>query len=138
MAFGTDFFSQKFEEKSFRVMGMAISHGDGHLSWECAHPPFVHIPENPEFHGPMNRDRSTCPGCLLWHGWLPALAYPGRDSPGRVLRRMLPIISFRVLVELIVMISLGLGTSISALLTLWRAQFLLMISLPPPALRAAH
>ena len=38
--------------------------GDGHLFWE------------------MNRDRSTWPRCLLWHGWLPALAYPGRDPLG--------------------------------------------------------
>ena len=35
--------------------------GDGHLFWECIHPPFVHICENPEFHGPMNRDKSAWP-----------------------------------------------------------------------------
>ena len=55
--------------------------GDGHLFWECTHPPLVHFRENPEFHGLTNVDKSAWPGCLLWHGWLPALACPGGDSP---------------------------------------------------------
>ena len=37
--------------------------------------------ENSEFHLLMSRDKSTRPGCLLWHGWLPALAHLGRTSP---------------------------------------------------------
>ena len=55
--------------------------GDGHLFWDCTHPLFVHIRENPEFHGLLSRDKSTWPRCLVWHGWLPALASAGGDSP---------------------------------------------------------
>ena len=55
--------------------------GDGHLFWDCTHPPFVHILEIPEFHGLLNKDKSTWLRCLLWHGWSPALASPGGDSP---------------------------------------------------------
>ena len=59
-------------------------------------------------------------GCLRW----PILA----EIPlGRILSRILPIISFSVHMELKVMISSGSGTLIGALLTLWRAQFLLII-----------
>ena len=29
----------------------------------------------------VQRDKSNWPRCLLWHGWLPALAYPGGRSP---------------------------------------------------------
>ena len=47
---------------------------------EGTHPPLVHIRENPEFHRLMNVDKSAWPGCLLWHGWLPASACPGRGS----------------------------------------------------------
>ena len=50
---------------------------DGHLFWDCATPPLVHICENPEFHGLMNMDDSAWPRYLLWDGWLPALACPG-------------------------------------------------------------
>ena len=41
----------------------------------------VQIRENLEFHDLVPRDKSNWPGCLLWHGWLPALAYPGGRSP---------------------------------------------------------
>ena len=54
---------------------------DGHLFWECPHPPFVHIRESPEFRDLLLRDRSSWPRCLLWHGWLPALACAGEVSP---------------------------------------------------------
>ena len=54
---------------------------DGHLFWECPHPPFVHNRESPEFRHLLLRDRSSCPRCLLWHGWLPALACAGEVSP---------------------------------------------------------
>ena len=32
----------------------------------------------------MSRDKSTWPWCLVWHGWLLALATPGGDSPWAV------------------------------------------------------
>ena len=51
--------------------------GDGHLFWECSHPPRVQIRENPEFHHLIQRDKRTWPGCLVWHGWLPALEGSG-------------------------------------------------------------
>ena len=54
--------------------------GDGHLFWECSYLPLVQIRENLEFHDLVQRDKSNWPGCLLWHGWLPALAYPGGRS----------------------------------------------------------
>ena len=54
---------------------------DGHLFWECPHPPLVQIRESVEFRDLLLRDRSSWPGCLLWHGWLPALACTGGASP---------------------------------------------------------
>ena len=54
---------------------------DGHLFWECSYLPLVQISENPEFHALVQRDKSNWPRCLHWHGWLPALAYPGGRSP---------------------------------------------------------
>ena len=39
--------------------------------------PLVQIRENPEFHHLIQRDKRTWPGCLLWHGWLPALNCSG-------------------------------------------------------------
>ena len=57
------------------------SDNDGHLFWECPHPPFVHIRESVEFRSLLLRDRSSWPRCLLWHGWLPALACAGEASP---------------------------------------------------------
>ena len=56
---------------------------DGHLFWECPHlpPPFVHIRDSPEFHDLLLLDRSSWPRCLLWHGWLPALACSGGATP---------------------------------------------------------
>ena len=51
--------------------------GDGHLFWECPHPPLVQIRENPEFHDLIQMDKGTWPRCLLWHGWLPALDIGG-------------------------------------------------------------
>ena len=53
---------------------------DGHLFWECSYLPLVQIRENPKFHALVERDKSNWPRCLLWHGWLPALAYPGGRS----------------------------------------------------------
>ena len=61
---------------------------DGHLFWECPHLTFVHIRESPEFHDLLLLDRSTWPRCLLWHGWLPALACSGGASLG-LLRMMI-------------------------------------------------
>ena len=49
------------------------ANGDGHLFWECTHPPLVHTRENPELHRLMHVDKSARPRCLLWDGWLPAL-----------------------------------------------------------------
>ena len=46
------------------------SDGDGHLFWDCTHPPLVKILEHPEFHGLMVLDKSYWSQCLLWHGWL--------------------------------------------------------------------
>ena len=54
--------------------------GDGHLFWECPHLPSVHIRESPEFHDLLSRDKRSWPRCLLWHGWLPALACTGGAS----------------------------------------------------------
>ena len=54
---------------------------DGHLFWECPHPPFVHTRESIEFRDLLLRDRSSWPRCLLWHGWLPSLACTGGAPP---------------------------------------------------------
>ena len=54
---------------------------DGYLFWECSYSPLVQIRENPEFHDLVQRDKSNWPRCLLWHGGLLALAYPGGRSP---------------------------------------------------------
>ena len=54
---------------------------DGHLFWECPHHSFVHNRESPEFRDLLLRYRSSWPWCLLWHGWLPALACAGGVSP---------------------------------------------------------
>ena len=54
--------------------------GDGHIFWECSYLPLDQIRENPEFHDLVQRDKSNWPRCLLWHGWLPALSYPGGRS----------------------------------------------------------
>ena len=51
--------------------------GDEHLFWACPHPSFVHIRESPEFRDLLLMDRSFGHRCLLWHGWLPALASSG-------------------------------------------------------------
>ena len=56
------------------------------MFWECPHPPFVHPPfvhirESLEFRDLLLMDRSSWPGCLLRHGWLPALACSGGASP---------------------------------------------------------
>ena len=56
--------------------------GDGHLFWECPHPPLVQIRENPEFHDLIQMDKRTWPRCLLWHGWLPALDLLGNWAGG--------------------------------------------------------
>ena len=37
--------------------------------------------ESPEFHDLLLRDKNSWPRCLLWHGWLPALACTGGASP---------------------------------------------------------
>ena len=69
------------KEKSFLVVFVGGPDNDGHLFWECPHPPFVHIRESVEFRDLLLRDRSSWPRCLLWHGWLPALACTGGASP---------------------------------------------------------
>ena len=68
--------------------------GDGHLFWECTHPPLVQIRENPKFHDLIQRDKSIWPRCLLWHGWLPALSALGAPlswavGPGHVASSLL-------------------------------------------------
>ena len=55
--------------------------GDGHLFWDCPYPPFVHIRESLEFRSLLLRDKGSWPRCLLWHGWLSALACAGEASP---------------------------------------------------------
>ena len=77
---GTDFFSNEFEEKVFLVssvenlLGMAIFSGSALTSlWS----EFVNILSVTIL---VQRDKSNWPRCLLWHGWLPALAYPGSRS----------------------------------------------------------
>ena len=56
------------------------AYGDGHLFWECSHPPLVQIRENLEFHDLIQMDKRTWPWCLLWHGWLPALDVGGASA----------------------------------------------------------
>ena len=48
--------------------------GDGHLFWDCSFPPLVVIRDSPEFHDIVSLGRAFWPGCVLWHGWLPALS----------------------------------------------------------------
>ena len=56
-------------------MGMVIFSGSAlTLLWSR----FV---KKPEVHDLVQRDKSIWPRCLLWHGWLPALAYPGGRFP---------------------------------------------------------
>ena len=43
--------------------------------------PFVHVRESPKFHDLLLMDKSTWPGCLLCHGWLPAVTCSGVASP---------------------------------------------------------
>ena len=54
---------------------------DGHLFWDCTFHPFVEHRNNPEFLPLMNRDRTSWPRCLLWHGWLPGLTSRTSGSP---------------------------------------------------------
>ena len=68
-------------EKLFRAAFAARVMGMGIFFWDCTHPPFAHIRENPEFHALLDRDKSSWHRCLNWHGWLPALASPGGESP---------------------------------------------------------
>ena len=56
--------------------------------------PLVQIRENPKFHDLTQRDKSTWPRCLLWHGWLPALSALGAPfawavGPGHVASSLL-------------------------------------------------
>ena len=69
------------KEKSFLVAFVGGSDNDGHLFWDCPYPLFVHIRESAEFRSLLLCDRSSWPRCLLWHGWLPALACAGEASP---------------------------------------------------------
>ena len=60
---------------------------DGHLFLgNVLTSPLVQIRENPEFHDLMQRKERTWPGCLLVHGWLPALDSAGgwATGPGQV------------------------------------------------------
>ena len=58
-----------------KLMGMVIFFGSAlTLIWSV-------IRQNPEFHRLVQRDKRIWPRCLLWHGWLPALAHPGGRSP---------------------------------------------------------
>ena len=72
--FGTDFFLALSKEKSFLVVFVGVLTVMVIYFWECPHPPFVHIRESVEFRDLLLRDRSSWPRCLLWHGWLSALA----------------------------------------------------------------
>ena len=44
-------------------------------------PPFGSLLESPEFGRIVDLDKTGWPGCLLWHGWLPALFGAERGSP---------------------------------------------------------
>ena len=76
-----DFFSNALEEKSFLVaflekqMRMVICFGSALTSLWCK------LMKILSFNALVQRDKSNWPRCLLWHGWLPALAYPGGRSP---------------------------------------------------------
>ena len=54
---------------------------DGHLFWDCIFPPLVETREHPEFHDLIEMDKTSCPRCLLWHGWLLLLSGINGDSP---------------------------------------------------------
>ena len=41
----------------------------------------MHAGELPELATLMALDRSNCPRCLLWHGWLPELSCAGESDP---------------------------------------------------------
>ena len=58
--------------------------GDGHLFWDCPFLPLVHVRENPEFGGIVNREKTRSPRCLLWHCWLPALSGSALGDPWAV------------------------------------------------------
>ena len=70
---GTVFSSERSEEKTFLAASVGGINGDGHLFWDCTHPPFAHVWESPEFAEIVMCDKSRSSRCLLWHGWLPAL-----------------------------------------------------------------
>ena len=63
------------DETSFRVVCAVGFDGDGHLFWECLHLPlWFKFMKNHELHDWIQKDESTWPGCLLWHGCLRALS----------------------------------------------------------------
>ena len=63
------------DETSFRVVCAVGFDGDGHLFWECLHLPlWFKFLKNHELHDWIQKDESTWPGCLLWHGCLRALS----------------------------------------------------------------
>ena len=97
--------------------------GDGHLFWDCSHPPFVHIRENPELHGLMNRGLDAFSGMVGYLRWLVLVVTP----LGRILREILIIISFTAPMRLFLMISCVPGMLTSTFWIPWKAQFLLMI-----------
>ena len=55
------------------LMGMGIffgrvcdaADGDGHIFWDCAHPPLVYIRDSPEFHDLRQGDESNCRRCTI-------------------------------------------------------------------------
>ena len=55
--------------------------GDGHLFWDCSLLLWLRSVDIPEFHDLLQMDKSSWPGCLLWHGWLPLLSGVNGGSP---------------------------------------------------------
>ena len=75
VVFKTDFSSDVSGRKSFfagSVVVWMVTVGD--IFWDCPHPPLVAIREPDKFSSLISRDKTECPRCLLWHGWLPSLS----------------------------------------------------------------
>ena len=83
-----DFSLVKPRENSFRAAFAVVLMVIGICSGSVL-TPLVQIRENNEFHNLIQPDESSWSRCLLWHGWLPALAGSGAPfgwpcGPGQV------------------------------------------------------